>query len=215
MPVGESLVIVIDDDPAVQVSLCDLFTSVSLRCTALGSVAEYLAGPRPEQASCLVLDINLPDMSGLEFQATIHRDDHPPIVFLTGNPDILSSVSAMKLGAVDYLVKPFAGAALLSAVRAAIELDAKRLSEREELKALRERFESLTRREREVLPLIVSGLMNKQAAVELGITEITLQVHRGHVMQKMKAASLADLVRMAAKLDISIIHSRYSVAGPQ
>ncbi|CUX58095.1 response regulator transcription factor [Agrobacterium genomosp. 13] len=212
---GEKLVIVIDDDPAVQVSLCDLFASVGLRCVALGSVKEYLVGPRPQQPSCLVLDINLPDMSGLEFQAKIHRHDHPPIVFLTGNPDIPSSVSAMKLGAVDFLVKPFAGGALLSAVRAAIELDTKRLLEREELNALRGRFESLTPREREVLPLIVSGLMNKQAAVELGITEITLQVHRGHVMQKMKAASLPDLVRMATKLDISIIHSRYSGLGPQ
>ncbi|RVK59219.1 DNA-binding response regulator [Sinorhizobium meliloti] len=212
---GDELVIVVDDDPVVQVSLCDLFASVRIRSVALGSVTEYLAGPRPEQPTCLVLDINLPDMSGLEFQAKMHSDDHPPIVFLTGYADIPSSVSAMKLGAVDFLLKPFAGEALLSAVRAAIELDRRRMQEREELSALRERFESLTRREREVLPLIVSGLLNKQAAVELGISEITLQVHRGHVMQKMKAASLADLVRMATKLDISILHSRYAGAHPQ
>jgi len=209
------LVFIIDDDQSVRASLEDLLNSVGLRNVALGSIAEYLAGPRPEQPSCLLLDIDLPGISGLEFQAQVNSNDHPPIVFLTGNGDIPSSVNAMKRGAVDFLIKPFATDALLSAIRSAVDLDRRRIRERQELASLRERFESLTPREQEVLPLVVSGLLNKQAAAELGITEITFQVHRGKVMQKMNAASLADLVRMATKLGVSITHARYRGASVQ
>lgn len=209
------LVLIIDDDPVVRSSLVDLLSSVGIGSVELGSVTEYLAGPRPDQPSCLILDISLPDMSGLEFQARMHSEDHPPIVFLTGLADIPSSVTAMKRGAVDYLLKPITQDTLLRAVRAAIELDQQRLLDRAELLSLRSRLEGLSPREREVLPLVVGGLMNKQAAAELGISEYTFQIHRSKVMQKMNASTLADLVRMATTLGVSITHSRFPGARIQ
>lgn len=212
---ADELVFIVDDDPNVRVSLEDLLNSVGLRNVGLGSIAEYLEKPRPDQPSCLLLDIDLPDISGLEFQVQANSDEHPPIVFLTGNGDIPSSVNAMKRGAVDFLIKPFATNSLLTAIRSAVDLDRKRIRERREMESLRARYGTLTPREQEVLPLVVSGLLNKQAAAELGISEITFQVHRGKVMQKMNAASLADLVRMAAKLGVSVTHTRHSGASVQ
>lgn len=215
MPDAAELVFIIDDDPNVLVSLGDLLNSVGIQNRGLGSIAEYIASPRINLPACLVLDVYLPDINGLEFQAQAHRDDHPPIVFLTGSADVSDSVNAMKRGAVDYLTKPFVGEALLSAVRAALDLDRRRRLEREELIELRERFNALSPRELDVLPLVVSGLLNKQAAAELGISEATFQFHRGNVMQKMSASSLPDLVRMATRLGVTISHSRYPGARAQ
>jgi FixJ family two-component response regulator len=148
------------------------------------------------------------DINGLDVQKQIADGDHPPIVFLTGHGDIPSSVRAIKHGAVDFLTKPFTERNLVEAIRSAVERDRVTRQERAELEILRQRLASLTHREREVLPLVVSGLLNKQAAAELGIREVTLQIHRGKIMQKMEAASLADLVRFAEKLQIPITHSR-------
>lgn len=212
---AEELVFIIDDDPNVRLSMEDLLSSVGYRSISLGSVGEYLSRAKPDVPSCLLLDIDLPDISGLEFQAQMDVDEHPPIIFVMGNGDIPSSVNAMKAGAVDFLTKPFAADALLAAIRSAVALDRNRRQERQEMAVLRTRYAQLTPREKEVLPLVVSGLMNKQAAAELGITEITFQVHRGKVMQKMSAASLADLVRMAARLGIVITHTRFPGASIQ
>jgi FixJ family two-component response regulator len=150
----------------------------------------------------------LPDINGLDLQRQIARGDHPPIVFITGHGDIPSSVQAIKHGAVDFLTKPFSDVDLMAAVQAAIAEDRERRTARAELGLLRRRYLELTPREREVLPLVVSGLLNKQAAAELGISEVTLEIHRRNVMQKMAAASLADLVRTAERLEIPITHSR-------
>ncbi|MBW9116463.1 response regulator transcription factor [Rhizobium cauense] len=204
------IVFLVDDDPKVQESVGELLNSVGLKTFALGSVRDYLEFARPDVPGCIVLDVELPDVNGLDFHAQIENDDHPPVVFITGHGDIPSSVSAMKRGAVDFLTKPFDADALVSAVRAGIDRDRERRQEREALADLKVRFNELTPREQEVLPLIVSGLLNKQGAAELGISEITFQVHRGRVMQKMQVTSFAELVRVAAKLEIPITHSRYS-----
>jgi FixJ family two-component response regulator len=153
---------------------------------------------------CLVLDIKLPDVNGLDFQRQLSPTDHIPIVFITGHGDIPSTVRAIKEGALDFLTKPFSDEALLQAVKAALDQDRQALKERTELAELKARYSSLTPRERDVLPLIVAGLLNKQAAAELGISEFTLQIHRSTVMRKMAAGSLAELVRLAARLDLSI-----------
>ena len=150
----------------------------------------------------------MPDINGLDLQRQIAEADHPPVVFITGHGDIPSSVRAIKRGAVDFLTKPFSDADLMGAVEAALAQDRERRAERAELGALKERYLQLTPRERDVLPLVVSGLLNKQAAAELEISEVTLQIHRRNVMQKMGAASLADLVRLAERLDIKVTHSR-------
>lgn len=213
MQSSDHIVFLVDDDPEVRASVCELFASVGLNSVALGSVREYLEFPQANVPGCIVLDINLPDLSGLEFQAQITEDDHPPVVFITGHGDIPSSVSAMKRGALDFLTKPFEPKDLIAAVRAGIELDNRRRLERDDLAELRANLNQLTPREREVLPLIISGLLNKQGAAELGISEITFQVHRTRVMQKMRVASFAELVRIAAKLEIPITHSRHSGAA--
>ncbi|WP_132961089.1 response regulator [Rhizobium sp. BK251] len=210
MSENDHIVFLVDDDPHVRESVGELLASVGLNAVAAGSVREYLELPRPDLPGCIVLDIELPDVNGLEFQAQIAQEDHPPVVFITGHGDIPSSVSAMKRGAVDFLTKPFAAAELVEAVRSGIEQDRRRREERDDLADLRKRLDELTPRERQVLPLIVSGLLNKQGAAELGISEITFQVHRGRVMQKMRVASFADLVRIATKLDIPVTHSRYA-----
>ena len=152
--------------------------------------------------------MELPDINGLDLQSQTAQGDHPPIVFITGHGDIPTSVRAMKAGAVDFLAKPFSEADLMRAIHAAIALDREARLKRTELDGLRQRLASLTPREREVLPLVVSGLLNKQAAAELGISEVTLQIHRGKIMQKMGAESLAELVRMAGMLEIPMTHSR-------
>jgi FixJ family two-component response regulator len=202
------IVFIVDDDARMRESLSDLLESLGWRAVALGSAGEYMSYPRPDLPACLILDVELPDINGLDFQKQISHGDHPPIVFLTGHGDISSSVRAIKDGAVDFLTKPFTERDLVDAIQSAVERDRGVRQERAELETLRERLASLTPREREVLPLVVSGLLNKQAAAELGISEVTLQIHRSKIMQKMEAASLADLVRIAEKLQIPITHSR-------
>ncbi|OWJ67260.1 response regulator transcription factor [Inquilinus limosus] len=204
----EEIVFVVDDDARVREAVGELLESLGWRAETFAAAADYVASPKPDVPACLILDVELPDINGLELQAQLAHDAHPPIVFITGHGDIPSSVRAIKHGAVDFLTKPFSDAALTAAVQAAIAQDRGKRSERAELGVLRQRYLDLTPREREVLPLVVSGLLNKQAAAELGISEVTLQIHRRNVMQKMAAASLADLVRIAERLDIPITHSR-------
>jgi FixJ family two-component response regulator len=210
MIVEERIVFIVDDDQPMCEALCELLMPLGLRALAFRSAAEYGEFPRPDLPACLVLDVLLPDINGLEFQEQIADGDHPPIVFITGHGDISSSVRAMKGGAVDFLTKPFCQSKLIEAIHTAIDQDRVSRLERAKLADLRQRFSSLTPREREVLPLVASGLLNKQAAAELGISEVTLQIHRSKIMQKMGAASLADLVRIAEKLEIPITHSRYA-----
>lgn len=172
------------------------------------SAAEYVRADKPDLPACLILDLELPGITGLELQRQLGEGEHPPIVFITGHGDIPSSVRAIKGGAVDFLTKPFSDADLMGAIDQAIALDRARRTEQTELLALRRRYDELTPRERDVLPLVVSGLLNKQAAAELGISEVTLQIHRRNVMHKMAAASLADLVRIAERLHVPVTHSR-------
>jgi FixJ family two-component response regulator len=204
MTAPDHIVYVVDDDPRVREALTDLLSSASFNAVAFGSVAEYLLQSRPELPGCLVLDVHMPDINGLDFQEQLAATDHVPIVFITGHGDIPTSVRAMKAGALDFLTKPVSDEVLLQAVDAAIERDREALRERTDLAQLRARYASLTPRERDVLPLVVAGLLNKQAAAELGISEITLQIHRSNVLRKMAAGSVAELVRLAAKLDVAI-----------
>lgn len=205
----EEIVFVLDDDFRIREALSELFASINMPVVTFETAAEYLAFPKPDLPACLILDVKLPDINGLELQKQIAGSDHPPIVFITGHGDIPSSVRAIKAGALDFLTKPFSREELLAAIQAAIALDRENRLERAELVRLEQCYSTLTPREREVLPLIVSGFLNKQSAAELGISEITLQIHRGKVMQKMGAESFADLVRMAAKLKIPLVsHSR-------
>jgi len=204
MTAPDHIVYVVDDDPRVREGLTELLASASFNAVAFGSVAEYLIQSRPELPGCLVLDVNMPDINGLDFQKQLAATDHAPIVFITGHGDIPTSVRAIKAGALDFLTKPFSDVALLQVVAAAIEQDRQALQKRADLAQLRACYASLTPRERDVLPLVVAGLLNKQAAAELGISEITLQIHRSNVMRKMAAGSVADLVRLAAKLDVAI-----------
>lgn len=208
MSARDCMVMVVDDDARVCEAICDLLAAVGIEARSFGSVAEYTAFRRPDRPACLVLDVELPDVNGLEFQKQAVAGEHPPIVFITGHGDVPRTVRAMKGGAVDFLTKPFDDQALLDAIEAAVASDRKRRAERAELAGLHERLATLTPREREVLPLVVSGLLNKQAAQELGISEVTLQIHRSKIMRKMAADSLADLVRISEKLGIEISHSR-------
>ncbi len=202
------IVFIVDDDARMREALSELLESLGWRAVAFGSAGDYLSYSRPDLPACLILDVELPDINGLDFQKQIADGDHPPIVFLTGHADIPSSVRAIKSGAVDFLTKPFTEDDLLAAIRSAVDRDRMARQERAEIDTLRQRLASLTPREREVLPLVVSGLLNKQAAAELGISEVTLQIHRSKIMQKMGTASLADLVRAAERLQIPITHSR-------
>jgi FixJ family two-component response regulator len=202
------VVFIVDDDARVRAALCELLASLGLRAIAFESARDYVAFRKPDVPACLILDVILADTNGLDVQKQIAEGDHPPIVFITGHADIRSSVRAIKSGAVDFLAKPFSEADLLNAIYMAIDQDRQSRSARTEQVELRQCLTRLTPREREVLPLVVSGLLNKQAAAELGISEITLQIHRSKIMQKMKAASFADLVRSAEKLRIPIVHSR-------
>jgi FixJ family two-component response regulator len=204
----EEIVFVVDDDVRVREAIGELLESLGWRAETFAAAADYVAYAKPNLPACLILDVELPDINGLDLQRQIAKGDHPPIVFITGHGDIPSSVRAIKHGAVDFLTKPFSDADLMTAVRTAIAQDRQRRSERAELGVLRQRYLDLTPRERDVLPLVVSGLLNKQAAAEMGISEVTLQIHRRNVMQKMAAASLADLVRIAEKLQIPVTHSR-------
>jgi len=202
------IVFIVDDDKRIREALAELLESHGIRAVAYGSAGEYVRAEKPNLPACLILDVELPDINGLDLQKQIASGDHPPIVFITGHGDIPSSVRAIKDGAVDFLTKPFSDDDLMSAVNSGLAQDRQAQFDRAETAALNDRYSSLTPRERDVLPLVISGLLNKQAAAKLGISEVTLQLHRRNVMHKMAAASLADLVRMAEKLQIPVTHSR-------
>jgi len=200
---AERIVFVVDDDVAMRETLSSLFRSVGLRVELFGSAREFTLIKMPDAASCLVLDIRLPGVSGLDFQAELAEADiRIPIIFMTGHGDIPMSVQAMKAGAIDFLTKPFRDQDMLDAVVRALERDQKRRDSEKAVAELRVRFDSLTSREREVIALVVDGLMNKQIAAKLGVTEITVKVHRVNMMRKMKARSVIDLVGMADLLGI-------------
>jgi len=208
MTANDHIVFIVDDDAHIREALIDLLESHGMRAVAFGSAGDYIGADKPDVPACLILDVELPDINGLDLQGQIAEGNHPPIVFITGHGDIPSSVRAIKHGAVDFLTKPFNDTNLMAAIATAIGQDGEKRSKRAELDVLRQRYRDLTPREREVLPLVVSGLLNKQAAAALGISEVTLQIHRRNVMQKMAAASLADLVRIAERLEIPLTHSR-------
>jgi FixJ family two-component response regulator len=200
---SEPIVFVVDDDPSMRVALTNLFRSMDLGVEVFGSASELLQTKLPDIVSCLVLDIRLPGVSGLDFQTRLAEAGiQIPIVFMTGHGDIPMSVRAMKAGAIDFLIKPFRDQDMLDAVTSALERDRKKRDDEKAVSELRLLFESLTPREREVIALVTAGLMNKQIAAELDVSEITVKIHRGHVMRKMKARSLADLVRMAETLGV-------------
>jgi FixJ family two-component response regulator len=199
----QPIVFVIDDDDSMRRALTNLFQSVGLRVEVFGSAPELVQSKLPDVAGCLVLDIRLPGVSGLDFQTELAKANiHIPIIFMTGHGDIPMTVRAMKAGAVDFLTKPFRHQEMLDAVALAIERDRKRRKDDKIVANLQALFEALTPREREVLALVTTGLMNKQIATEIGIAEITVKIHRGHIMKKMGTRSLADLVRMAEMLRI-------------
>ena len=208
MKTNDHIVFVVDDDARIREALSELLASHGIQAMTYGSASEYVRADKPDVPASLILDVELPDINGLDLQKQIADGNHPPIVFITGHGDIPSSVRAIKDGAVDFLTKPFSDDELMNAVRAGLAQDRLARLGRAEMAALRGRYASLTSRERDVLPLVISGLLNKQAAAELGISEVTLQMHRRSVMQKMGAASLADLVRMAEKLQVPVTHSR-------
>jgi FixJ family two-component response regulator len=202
-PVENAVVLVVDDDPSTRASLSDLFQSIGMRVQAFASVPELLAKTLPDATSCLILDVRLPGLSGLDFQERLARADiHIPIIFITGHGDIPMTVRAMKGGAMDFLTKPFRSQDILDAVFAALERDRARRQSQTEIEELRARYDFLTPREREVMGLVTTGLMNKQVAAKIGLSEITVKVHRGRAMKKMKARSLADFIRMAEALNL-------------
>jgi FixJ family two-component response regulator len=201
--IPSQVVFVIDDDASMRDAISRLLNAVGLTVQTFASAREFLAGRLPDVPGCAVLDVRLPGLSGLDLQREmVERGIHIPVIFITGHGDIPMSVQAMKAGAVEFLTKPFRDQDLLDAVRSGIQLDRQGRKERAELAELRDGLRQLTPREREVMSLVVAGLLNKQIALRLGTSEKTIKIHRSHVMQKMRADSLADLVRMSQKLGI-------------
>jgi FixJ family two-component response regulator len=201
---AEPTIIVVDDDPGIRESLHGLLRSVGLQVKTLASVPEFVKEGRPEGPACLVLDVRLPGRSGLDFQRELAAADiRLPIIFITGHGDIPMSVQAIKGGAIEFLTKPFRDQDLLDAIQLGLARDRAFLEDAEAIAALRARFETLTPREREVMALVAKGRLNKQIAYDIGVSEITVKVHRGQVMRKMNATSLPDLARMADKLNLT------------
>jgi FixJ family two-component response regulator len=198
----QSVVYVVDDDKRIRESLTAMLSSAGYHVITFGSAMEYLGFPKPDIPACLILDLQLPGMNGLELQRELASTGDLPVIFLTAHGDISSSVKAMKSGAAEFLLKPFNSAELISAVESAIRRDREVRAENIELRSIQEKYQSLTPRERDVLPLVVSGLVNKQTADQLGVSEVTIRIHRAQIMRKMGAESFADLVRMAARLNI-------------
>lgn len=204
MPGDEPVIYIVDDDASVRESLECLLAQAGWRVVDFGSALEFLSYSRPVRPGCMILDLNLPDLNGLELQRLLARDPNAlPVVFITGRGDIPTTVQAMKAGAVEFLTKPFRAEALLNAVTGAVERSRASLDQNADLQALRERHDRLSRREREVMALVVRGQLNKQVGGELGISEITVKSHRGRVMRKMQARSLVDLVNMASRLSVT------------
>ena len=200
---GNAIVYVVDDDHDVREGLKSVFQSIGLMSQSFGSTAEFLAAKRPDQVSCLILDVRLPGLSGLDFQTELARTQtNIPVIFITGHGDIPMSVKAMKGGAVEFLAKPVREQDLLDAVRIALDHDLARREADAKTRDLRARFAELSTREKQVMSLVCAGMMNKQTAAEIGISEITVKVHRHNVMKKLGAQSLPDLVRMADLLEV-------------
>jgi FixJ family two-component response regulator len=199
----QPVVFIIDDDTSLRESLSDLFQSVGLRVELFASAREFMQSTLPSTPSCLVLDVRLPGLSGLDFQSDLAKANiHIPIIFMTGHGDIPMTVRAMKAGAVEFLAKPFRDQDMLDAVQLALEKDRGRLKSETGTAELKSRFDSLSAREREIMGWVAAGLMNKQIAAKIGLSEITVKVHRGNMMKKMGATSLAELVRMAEAMGV-------------